>query len=444
MDIAIAKDEGKSQVTLTVTVTPEELEPYLDRAAKTLSKTTPLKGFRPGKASMDVAMEAFGKDRVLSEALTYAVPRWFVQAVVEHTLDALGQPVTTIKTASLEEGVVFTALVDVLPSVVLGDIAAIMVTRRQTPITDADVDRELGLVAKSRSTYLDVARPAVEGDTVTVDFSVTLNGELMDGGSSKNHPVHLGEGHFVPDFERQLIGISAGDQREFTIVFPDDFANASLRGRQAQATVAAHSVQKRVIPELTDEFARRLGRFTDLATLRTQLQNNLQADRDEREQERRYGELTDQLATTATFAALPKSLVEREIDRRIDELTQMLTYQQKTLANYLQDRQITPETLRVELTEPAERTVKVSLALRQFAQEQNIIVTDEEVAQQLETLRSDYPQPKLRSDVDQDELLASVAHSLRNRKALARLEALATVVNETAIASKSKPAPAPQ
>ena len=421
----MTKQEASSQVELKVTATPEEFTPYVEQAAKTLTKEKALPGFRPGKAPVEAVVKALGHERVLSEALEYGIPRLFVEAVLAKEIDALGRPATTIEQASLDGPVSFTATVDVLPEVALGDIAQLSARRQPITIDDKRVEQELAVLAKSRSTYLDLDRPAQEGDTLVVDFEVTMDGQPMEGGSSKQHPVQIGEGHFIPDFEQKIQGMVAGDQRAFDMTFPADFADEQLRGKQASATVTAHEVKKRIVPELTDEFAKGLGSFTSLADLKTKIKDNLQAELTQKEQDRLRGELAEQLAEHATFTALPTSLVEREIDRRVAELTQMLTMQQKTLPDYLTAQQKTTEELRAELTAPAEKTIKVSLALRAFAQEQAIELTEEELETKVqEYLQHVAPDDEARQRIDLAELKESLATTLRHQKALAHLEEL--------------------
>lgn len=439
MDISSTPKKETSQVELTVTVTAEEFEPYVEAAVKELSKKNPLKGFRPGKVAVPVAVEAYGTDRVVSAALERAVPRLFVQAVLEKEIEALGRPATSIKAASLEGGVEFTALVDVLPEVIVAQPSDIQAERRLVDIGEAEVNKELQYLARMRSTYLDVARAAQKGDTVVVDFDVTMDGAPMEGGSSKQHPVHVGEGHFVPDFEQALIGIQAGDTREFEINFPADYGRESLRGKKAQARVTAHAVQKRVVPQLTDTFAKGLGSFADLADLKAKLKENMQREQIQKEQERVRGELAEKLADASTFSALPASLIEREIDRRLQELQQMLVYQGKTVEQYLVDQKKTLVQLRDELRVPAERTAKVSLALRAFAKAEAIEVTDEEIEARLQQFLSQFKDAdEVRNKVDQEELRSNVASAIRNEKALARLEEKAQVVE---VAGEHKQAP---
>lgn len=428
MDVTVTPLPKTSQVELAITITPEELEPHLDRAAKQLSQGKPLKGFRPGKAPVDVVVDALGEEAVLHKALESGVPRFFVQAVLEQNIEALGRPATTVTKAGMKEGLQFTARVDVLPEVKLGDPSIISVTQRSVEVTDTDIEQELTVLAKSRSTYLEVARPAETGDTVQVDFEVFMDGSSMEGGASKNHPVHLGEGHFIPDFEHKIVGMQAGDERTFPMTFPDDFATKDLRGKQVEAKVKAHSVQKRVIPKLDDAFAKSLGAFASLDDLKKKLRENMEHERAHKEDERVQGELTQQLAAGATFGALPESLIEREIDRRMQELTQMLQMQGKTLADYLASRKKTETDIRAELRASAIETVKVSLALRQFAQDHDIAVSDDDVdAKVQEYLAQFATTDEAKKNINQEELRSTITSMLRNQQSLAKLKEVATV-----------------
>ena len=367
MQIDITRNKEKSEATVKISTTRDELEPYLREAAVRLTKGKPLKGFRPGKAPLKVVAEAVGHERLFNEAAQTAVPKIFVRAILDKDVDAIARPAVVINELSEENGLTFTATVVVLPEVTLGDFGSLTVTKRSVEVTDEDVEKELVYLAKTRSTHLDVARPAQEGDTVTVDFRILLNGELMEGGESKNHPVQVGEGHFVPDFEKNLLGIKAGDTREFNIEFPDDFAKKKLQGKTAQARVKAHAVQKRVVPELNDEFAKKVGAFDDLAALKYALKSNLTREREQREQERFQGELADRLAEATQFSHIPDVLIEKEIDRRVEEMEQMLAMQKKTLDEHLAGQQKKIADVRQEMRDSAERAVKVGLALRKLA-----------------------------------------------------------------------------
>jgi trigger factor len=425
MNTRVEKNLEQSEVTLRIAATGDELRPYLKAAAHELSRATPLKGFRPGKASVEVAARVFGTERLLNEAADRAVPQFFVRAVLDEEIEAIARPAITIRKLSAKEGIEFTARVAVLPQVVLGDAHSITATRRSVTVSDEDVERELTYLAKMRSKTLDVARPAQRGDTVTVDFTITMNGAPMQGGESKNHPIQLGEGHFVADFEDKLVGIRAGEKRQFTIEFPADYARHELRGKKAEAQVQAHTVQQRLVPDLNDDFAKQLGSFKNLAELKTALRKNLEHERHHRERERFRGELSNKLAEAAKFSHIPDALITKEIDRRMNELEQMLALQHKTLDDYFVSQQTTQAQARQEMRAVAEQAIKVGLALRKFSEQENITVEMSEVEARIAEYAKQFSSPReAEQHIDPAELKENMTHLLRNQKALDRLEKL--------------------
>lgn len=439
MDVKIIPKSETSEAEVLITVPAPEFKPYLERAARTLSQEHPLKGFRPGKAPLSAALESFGRERVLQEGLSKAMPHFFVQAVLEHNIDAIGRPTVAINTLNLEEGLAFTATVAVLPEVTLGDVTAISVSKRAVSVTEEDVAKELAYLAKLRSTPLEVARPATTGDTVTLDFKVSMNGTVLEGGESKNHPVHLGEGHFVPDFEKKLEGIQAGDTREFTIHFPSDYAKQDLRDKEAQVWVHAHAVQKRIIPELNDEFAKKLGKFESLAQVKEELKKNMLHEKEHKEQDRLQGELAEALAAQARFGHIADILIEKEIDRRLEEFSQMLGYQQKTIEDYMAAQNKSIQDIRNDMRDSAIKAVKIGLALRAFAEQEEITVEEAAVEEKMNEYLQRYASTKdAEKDIDKEELKDSIMSTLRNQKVLKELETRVKVKQENATAEKTK------
>jgi len=214
----------------------------------------------------------------------------------------------------------------------------------------------------------------------------------------------LGEGHFVPDFEDKLIGIAAGEVREFKINFPTDYKKNNLAGKPADAWVQAKVVQKRVLPEINDAFAKQLGKFTDIGDLKKQLKDNFQHEKTHREEERRRGEMTEKLVEGAAFSVIHDVLIDKEIDRLLEEFEEMLVWQQKTIKDYLQEKGRTIEQVRDEMKPNALKSVKVGLALRAFAKQEEITVDEKE----LEEKAQDY--------------LKHLTYMMRNQKAMELLE----------------------
>lgn len=431
MEITITPIKEKSQAEIKVAASGNEFKPFLTHAAKHLSKESAIKGFRPGHVPLPVALETYGRERVVNEALNEAVAHLFVEAVTDRNIETIGRPAVTIEQADPEAGLKFTARVDVLPEVKLGEPNNITIARNKIVVPDEAVEKELQYLARSRSTFLEVPRPADEGDTVIVDFSLTLDGKPLEGGESKNHPVHLGEGHFVPGFEEGLKGIRAGEERTYPLKFPKDYNREELKDKEAEVKVKALAVQKRVIPEVNDELAKQLGQFSSLKHLKDELKKNMQAEEDLRGQEKLQEKLALKLADASAFGFIPEILIEREIDRRLSEFAEMLAMQNKTVEDYSRQRNKSREKIREEMREGAIKSVKINLSLREFARTNKITPTDEEVAQRLQDyLKRFSSASQARDRINEEELRITIASALKNQMALKRLEELAQITAE--------------
>jgi len=428
MEVEIKRNEEQSEIELKITATVEDFAPYVKDAAKKLSKEKSIKGFRPGKAPVEVVEEVFGPGRLLNEAMDRAIPRFFVEAVLDNDIDAIARPKVAVDEIGRDKGLRFTATVAVLPTVTLGDLSKIEVEKRAVKVTEKELETELERLTKMRSTYLEVARPAVKGDVLIVDFKITTGGVMLEGGQGKDQQVHLGEGHFVPDFEDKLIGIAAGDVREFKIKFPVDYKKRNLAGKEAEAWVQAKAVQKRVVPEINDAFAQQLGKFENLIDLKKQLRDNLQHERKHREEERQQGEMTEKLAEGAAFSNIHEVLIDKEIDRLLGEFEQMLVWQQKTIDDYCREKGRTIEQVREEMKPNAEKSVKVGLALRSFAKQEGVQVDENELAEKTKDYLKRFSSSKESAEkIDPEELREHLTYLMRNQKAMELLETKVTI-----------------
>ncbi len=428
MKVDIKPNQEKSEVELKISASADDFAPYVKDAAKKLSKEKSIKGFRPGKAPVEVVEEVFGTGRLLNEAMDRAIPRFFIEAVLDNDIDAIARPKVAVEEIGRDKGIKFTATAAVLPTVTLGDLSKIEIEKRTVEVTDSEVDKELERLAKMRSSALEVARPAGKGDTIVVDFKISVGGVMLEGGEGKDQTVQLGEGHFVPDFEEKLVGIAAGDVREFKIKFPEDYKKGNLAGKEAEAWVQAKAVQKRMVPEVNDAFAKQLGKFTDLDDLKKHMKDNLQHERLHREEERRQGEMTEKLAAGATFSKIHEVLIDKEIDRLLGEFEQMLQWQQKTINDYCLEKSRTIEQIREEMKPNAEKSVKVGLALRSFAKQEGVVIDENELEEKIQDYLKRFGSSKeAAKKIDPEELREHLTYLLRNQKAMELLETKVTV-----------------
>lgn len=425
MEVKVTEKIEKSQAELQISIPARDFKPFIEKAARTVSTDSPIKGFRPGKAPVEIVAKTHGQERLLKSAMDRALPHFFIEAIVQKHIEAINRPSITIDELGLAAPFRFTAIVDVMPRVTLGDPTSVIARKQEATVDEERVEKELRYLAMMRSTSIEVARPAQEGDIVVTDFRVTMNGSLIEGGESKQHPVVVGEGHFIPDFERNLKGIRAGEKREFTVIFPNDFPREEMRGKQADVGLVAHAVHQRMIPPLNDEFAKSLGSFRNLEHLKQELRSNLTQEMKQKEHERFLGEIADKFSQQTVFGHIPDILIEKEIDTRLQELSSMLQYQEKTIDDYLARQKKTIDQLRKDMRASAEKQVRIGLTLHTLARQHHVKVSKEEIEEEANKQLKQYKNVKeAEKNVDSQQLRDHIESILKNRKTLEKLAEL--------------------
>ncbi len=244
---------GALERRMRVELPIEPIEQQVDSRLQKVGRTVKIKGFRPGKVPPKVVRQRYGK-QVREEVLGEILQKSYSDAVTQQNLHPAGGP--RIETEG-EDGKTFAyvATFEIMPEVALKDLDKIKVDRPDVQIGEADVDDMLLNLRTQKATWESVDRKSKDGDRVIVDFSGELNGEAFPGGQGTEIPVILGEGQMLPDFEKGLKGIKAGDEKTFKVKFPKDYHAADLAGQKADFSIKTHRVEERVLPELNDEFA---------------------------------------------------------------------------------------------------------------------------------------------------------------------------------------------
>ncbi len=244
---------GALERRMRVEVPIERIESEVDSRLKSVGRTAKIKGFRPGKVPAKVVRQHYGK-QVRQEVMGEIMLKSYSDAVMQEKLRPAGGP--KIETED-EDGKTFAyvATFEVLPEVTLKDLDKIKVETPDVEIGDADIDDMLLSLRKQRATWDEVTRKSKDGDRVIVDFAGTIDGEAFQGGSGTEIPVVLGQGQMLPDFEKGLKGIKAGDQKTIKVKFPKDYHAEELAGKTAEFAINTHRVESEVLPELNDEFA---------------------------------------------------------------------------------------------------------------------------------------------------------------------------------------------
>ena len=372
---------------LSVTLPTADIDNEVESRLKRLSRTVRMQGFRPGKVPLKVVAQHYGM-QVRQEVLGDAMQKSFGEAVREQNLRVAGYP--RFEAGPPAEGAQefqYSAVFEVYPEVVVGDLSKAVIERPLLDVGEAEVDRTIEIMRKQRGHYHPVERAAQTGDRVTLDFEGTLDGAPFAGSSAKGQAVVLGEGRLLPDFESNVIGSGKGATRKFDLRFPDDYHGKEVAGKTAQFEVTVNEVAAAHLPEVNEEFAKSLGVASgDIAQMRAEVKQNLEREVKARLKNR----VREQVMTAlleATKVDAPKSLVQLEIERLRAAARQDLAQRGVKM------KDDTP--LPADLFEAqAQRRVNLSLILGELVKAHSLYARPEQVRAQVEEHAQSYERPE--------------------------------------------------
>ena len=290
------ENTGGLERKIQVEVPKDAVEAEFERAYKALQKEANLKGFRKGKAPMDVIKTTYG-DKVKGDVVQNLVSQGYVAALQEHKLNPISQPQVNFDTIDEGKDFSFTATIEVRPEVTLKKFEKLKVERELLEIDDKRIDEVIERIRESRVEMTPIIedRPCQMGDVVEVDFNGLIDGAPLEGGQAEKYPLELGSNSFIPGFEEGLVGMSIGGEGTLNLKFPEDYGNADLSGKDVVFNVKLHSIKKKTLPEVNDEFAKGLGGYEDLAGLKTAIRNDIEQDEGKRISEDFKGRLLKEL-----------------------------------------------------------------------------------------------------------------------------------------------------
>ena len=407
-----------TRVKLTIEVPFEELKPSLDKAYRDVGKQARIPGFRPGHVPPRVIDQRLGRGVVLEQAVNDAVPRLYDKALEDNHVLALGQPDLNITRLDDGQELAFTAEVDVRPRFELPDLATVPVTVEDAQVTPDDVEEYIGALRERFASLKTVDRPAADGDYVTIDLSASVDGEPIEDAQASGLSYQVGSGTLLDGLDETLTGMSAGDATTFTA----ELTGGERGGQEADVAVTVHSVKVKELPELDDEFAQSASEYDSLGEFRAGTRSRL-------ENIKRLGQIGEarEKALDAVLARLdiplPERLVDAEVQRRRDSLSEQLERSGTTRQSYLEARGMTESELAAEIEADARRSVKASFVLDELARTEGLEVSQQElneyVVEQAYRLGVE-PERLAKEIVDRGQLGVAVSEVLRG-KALAGL-----------------------
>lgn len=429
MITAQVKKLPKSEVEISVSVSWEKWQPQIEQAVKEFSKQMKVPGFRAGKAPRNIVEKQVGSAALLGEAADKTIRDTYPEVLKNEKIEAIGAPKAEIRKLAEGNDLEYVVKTAVVPEATLDASwkkAAAKINaeyaKKKEEIKDEEVDKEVSALANSRVQLVDVDRAAQKEDSVVLDFTVKMEGVPIEGGTSKNHPLILGRGVFIPGFEDQVMGMEKGSHKEFKLTFPADYHAKELAGKEAEFAVDLLKVQERRTPEITDEFARSLGKFENLEELRKSVREGMAEERKKQAEESRRGEYVEALIKAAK-AELPEVLVHEELHRMLHEFGAQLEGMGMQLDAYLEHTKKTREELEKEWHPQAEKRVMAALALEAAAKEEGIDISSEEMEAEMNKTLAQYRSVKdIEKNIDMEKLYTYVKGKLSNDKVFELLE----------------------
>jgi trigger factor len=421
----------KSQIEFELVVAWKNWEKYLDQSAEELSKEIKISGFRPGKAPRNLVEQKIGKGAILNEAAEKAVKKSYVDYIIKEKIEAIGNPKVEIKEIKEGADLKFDIIVSVMPEIEVDngykkDIKKINeeFAKKEKKADAKEIDLEIEKLANSRVKLVTVRREARNNDSVEIDFTVSMEGAPIENGTSKNHPMIIGKGVFIPGFEENLVGMKEGEEKEFELTFPESYHKKDLAGKPAVFRVKMNLIQERQTPEVNDDFAKSLGKFSDLAALRKNMEEGLTHEKEHKMKEERRAEFIESIIKNSK-TDLADVLIDEETNRMLQEFEQQISPMGMTIDQYLENIKKDKEEIKKDWRPQAEKRVISALALKQIVKDEDINVDSKEVESEINKTIQYYKNVKdMEKNLDMERLYNYSKGILENEKIFEMLSKL--------------------
>lgn len=379
MNLKNVEKNEKNTAVFTVASEAAEFEKAVNKAYLKAKKDIYIPGFRKGKAPRQVIEGMYGKEVFYEEALDELAPEAYESGLKEAELRVVGQPRITNVNVTDEKTAEITFSVTTYPEVSLGEYKGIHAVKLTETVSEEAVDEEIRNIQKRNARMVTVERAAEMGDTVNIDFEGFLNGEPFEGGKADGHALELGSGSFVPGFEEQLVGMSAGEEKDIDITFPENYAE-NLAGKAVVFHVVCNEVSKAEYPELDDEFAKDVSEFDTFEEYKEDLRKNLQKKADD-SVETAFKDAVIQKACENMTVEIPEVMFEEKVDEFLrNYASQFGMYKpDMTREDLMKMFGMDENALRFSIRPGAEAQVKTELLLEAVAKAEEINPTEEEL-----------------------------------------------------------------
>lgn len=410
MNLISCEKLEKSMVELQFSIDAETFKAAVNNAFKREGKKYAIPGFRKGKAPRHMIEKMYGSDIFHYDAVNDLFPEAYEAAVKEAKIDVVGRPDPEVVSMSEADGVVLKVKVAVKPEVELGEYAGLTVTKEAKNVNEADVDAEVKRMQDRNGRLLTREGAAENGDTVDIDFEGFVDGKAFEGGKAEHYSLVLGSGSFIPGFEDQVVGHSAGEEFDVNVKFPEEYGAAELAGKDATFKIKLHEVKYKELPALDDDFAKDVSEYDTLDELKDSICNNIKTNLDKQAEQKVENDLMDQVIANMK-ADIPDAMVDSRIDELVQDFEYRISQQGLKLADYLKYMGMNIEQFRAQFKEQADKQVKMRLAMEAIVAKEGITASDEEFEEEVKRIADAYKMEadKVKSIVDAAAVKADLA-----------------------------------
>ena len=407
-------EKNGNQATIVVEIDKELMESGVQQAYMKARKNIMIPGFRKGKAPRKMIESMYGAHVFYEDGLEVIFPKVYEEAVTKQDLKAVGRPSLTDMDISEEGIVTITLTTDIYPEVTLGDYKGLEVEKSEAEVSDAQVQAELDRMAQNVASTETVERAAEMGDTANIDFEGFDNGVAFEGGKGDNFDLKLGSGSFVPGFEEQIVGMSAGEEKDIDITFPEDY-HKELAGKAVVFHVKVNKITVTNVPALDDEFAKDVSEFDTLDELKADIRAKA-LEQAQKQIESAFENACVEKAAENVTVELPNGLIEMELDNQMDRFGYQLQMSGYSMDAYAKMMGGDIATMRNAFRPAAEKQAKTNVMLAKIVEVEGITVSDEDIAAEFDAMAKQYEMDveKIKSMVPVEEMKTN----LETRKAV--------------------------
>ncbi len=388
---------------LEIGVDSEKFEEAVNKAYLRNRGKISIPGFRKGKAPRHYIEKLYGENMFYEDAVEILYPEAVEAAIIESGLTPVDAPKDASVNEISKEGVEFTVNITVKPEVEVGEYKGLKAAKEEASVTGEEIDQEIKNLQErnARMITAEEGKAVEDGDIAVIDFEGFKDSVAFEGGKGENFELKVGSGQFIPGFEDQVIGHKAGEEFDVNVTFPEDYGAEELKGQPAVFKVKINEIKIKELPEVDDEFVKDVSEFDTLEEFRKDVEAKILDKKKNMAESKFENELIDQLIE-GLKAEIPEVMYERRIDENIQDFDHRLQMQGLNVNSYLQYTGMEVGAFRDGFREQAQRQVKVRLALEKIAQLENIVPTEEEIAEEIDKMAKAY-------GVDADRIKAVIS-----------------------------------